>query len=601
MAKGDYPLYHTDKPAFSSPVQEQNTTLEAVSSKQVEEIVLCFKNRIRQASAEQHISLVEYEWWMTEGVDTIMRDMPDPKQAMSAVTELMNAFETNIVLNKEKMTLIKKAEEKMAQGDFSQEERSLWQQKIQSIQEHYHQRTIGLQESFQQLQILVSVLSERSGDKKDLQKTYQGFMRIFKKSDLSVCPSLASLERDEKNFQSLPLEEKIDWAQKLHQLLEQEFRSFVHTYATFAHTAEVGRKWGQAETPAAKLKVLLQAHRTMQKGKEKREVEVQGIRLLIQQQEFVVATKQLQHLKTKLHPDTYVFFLFHQEEEKLHHMEAFQQQLLLMATRFEEAGQFSQAMDALHKAQDRTDRHDIPAVQQRILRLKQRQEARGLLSQAERFLVLGKKEEAQQYQERAKRLDPLLSSPLPQREDTPASSGKQVMGEINRQLETNKEWKILQEESQMIKQVQTKLVEDGISTLTKESGSAIKRTEQQIRTEEEKEQISLSIRKNTVSLHEQTTAKQENMIQMIIEKENVGEQVHSVLQDMKEGKRRAETISFKKSEQSLDPLSMLTVAELHRRKVTTFILQRTKEIGKKHGVTLELSPDDIRRLLQQAA
>jgi hypothetical protein len=91
------------------------------------------------------------------------------------------------------------------------------------------------------------------------------------------------------------------------------------------------------------------------------------------------------------------------------------------------------------------------------------------------------------------------------------------------------------------------------------------------------------------------------MVQMIIEKENVKDQVHSILQDMKAGKRKAQTISFKKSEHSIDPLSMVDVADLHRKKVVKFILQRVEEIGKKHGVRVELSSDDIHHLLQQAA
>jgi hypothetical protein len=600
MTKDQFSSSSPEKQPFSSAEQGKERRSEMVSLSPIGEMIASFKKRIQKASLEQHISIVEYEWWITEGVDTIMRDIPDPQKAMEAITELMNAFEMNIVLNKEKMMVIQQAERRMQEGNFSEEERLLWKQKIESIQDQYHQRKIGLRESVQQLHLLVSALTEQAKKNKGTNKLYTDIQQICNTSDMQMLPVLDAFIRGTKNIQPLSGQEKIEWIYKLRQLLEQEFHSFIQTYSTFAHTANVAQKWDRASTTAAKLKVLLQAHRTMRRGKETREGEFEIIRLLIRQQEFTRAEQQLQHLKTKIHPDTYHFF-FHREEETLRHIKTLQQQLLLMATRFEEARQFSQAIDALHKAQESTDRHDIPILQQHILRVQQRQEAQKLLVQAERLSALGQKEESQQYQEQAKQLDPLITLPVSQQEKHPESSQQQGIEEIKKQLQNRKEWKVLQEESQMIERVQSKLEQEGISTLTKESGSAIKRAEQQVQTEEEKEYIAQKIQKNTVSLHEQTVIKQESMIQMIIEKENVEDQVHSVLQDMKEGKRKAQTMSFKKSEQSIDPLSMTAVADLHRRKIATFILQRAKEIGEKHGIRIELSSDDIRRLLQQAA
>jgi len=600
MRKDHFSSSSPEKQPFSSAEQGKERRSEMVFLSPIGEMMASFKKRIQQASLEQHISIVEYEWWITEGVDTIMRDIPDPQKAMEAIIELMNAFEMNIVLNKEKMMMIQQAERRMQEGNFSEEERLLWKQKIESVQNQYHQRKIGLRESVQQLHLLVSALTEQAKKNKGTNKLYTDIQQICNTSDMQMLPVLDAFIRGTKNIQSLSGQEKIEWIYKLRQLLEQEFHSFIQAYSTFAHTANVAQKWNRASTTAAKLKVLLQAHRTMRRGKETREGEVEIIRLLIRQQELTRAEQQLQHLKTKIHPDTYHFF-FHKEEETLRHIKTLQQQLLLMATRFEEAKQFSQAIDALHKAQESTDRHDIPILQQHILRVQQRQEAQKLLVQAERLLALGQKEKSQQYQEQAKQLDPLITLHVSPQEKHSESSQQQGIAEIQKQLQNSKEWKVLQEESQMIKQVQTKLEEEGISPINKESGSSIKRGEQRGQTEEEKEYITQHIQKNTVALHEQTVIKPESMIQMIIAKNNIEEQVHGVLQDIKKGKRNVQTISFKKSEQSIDPLSMADVADLHRQKVVTFILQRAKEIGKKHGITIDLSADDLGRLLQQAA
>jgi tetratricopeptide (TPR) repeat protein len=275
-------------------------------------------------------------------------------------------------------------------------------------------------------------------------------------------------------------------------------------------------------------------------------------------------------------------------------------QFSLMASRFEEAGDFFKALDTWKKCIDIADRQEVPVLQQHLSRLQDRQDAHILWRQAQQLISSGDIKNARLLKEKAKKLDPSLDqNSSPQENIAADDTMHKARVELERSLVQDKKAATLQEEQTLIEKVRRQTEHEGKSSLSQESGSIVKRVTQQVTTEEEKTTLTRQVNKKTVSLHEQDTPQTEQVVQMVIEKENIGERVHTVLTELMEGKRKAQSVTFKRNLENDDAYSLAVIASLHREKIDAFLRRRTQEMSTKHGVSISLSSEDRNRLMQQ--
>lgn len=560
----------------------------------INELATEFRTIISRSFEQNEISSFEYTAYLHEGLEDIVLHIQDSEKAMKAIQELMDALENNIAINKRKKILEQSISTLQTNANLSPEEIEFWSRKTNEINDNYNNRTIFLQESLRQLEAVVTSLS--SLQKKPVTPSYLSFARLYHSASTKDFEHLTTnVVMREGDFRHLSATEKNSYLQQVAVLLEQEAVSFMQRYPIYASSSHFNVKWEKSSTITDKMKVLLRAQKNMAEGTSKREKELQGVQLLISLHQFSKAEEMLSRLKSILHPETFRFFGFNKEEEKITNMRSCKDSFLTAAVQYETREDYLKAIDSLDRASQLCDISELPALRQKMERLQHLNQARILFHEAGKFAKEGNRSVAEDYIRQATLLDPLVSSRTYYTKDGTSAMQQPLQRaheEIQSLFRQDSKMRTLVMENELIKTVKRKAEEQKHSTTVKESGSYVDRVRRTASSEEEKDRLSRAVEQQTSSLHEQQSLRSDAAIEMILDQDNTEERVQSVLQDYKEGKRDALKITFRTTKDSHTPRSLSDIVTIEEVKILDYIAQRTREIERKHGVTLPFDREE---------